>query len=63
MTGSDRERALTPSGGAVLWIWVIAVAAAVIVGVHYDLRRRLDSERFRSTPKTRGRFRRILSLR
>jgi hypothetical protein len=33
MTDGDRERDLTPSDAGVLWIWLIAVAAAVIVGV------------------------------
>jgi hypothetical protein len=33
MTGDDRERDLTPSDAGVLWIWLIAVGAAVTVGV------------------------------
>jgi hypothetical protein len=33
MTGGDRERDLTPSDAGVLWIWLIALAAAVIVSV------------------------------
>jgi hypothetical protein len=37
MTGDDRERDLTPSDAGVLWIWLIALAAAVIVGVVFRL--------------------------
>jgi hypothetical protein len=32
MTGDDRERDLTPSDAGVIWIWLIALAAAVIAG-------------------------------
>jgi hypothetical protein len=35
MAGGDRERDLTPSDAGILWIWLIAFAAAVIVGVMF----------------------------
>jgi hypothetical protein len=39
MTDSDRERNLAsgPSDAGVLWIWLIALAAAVIVGVVFRI--------------------------
>jgi hypothetical protein len=37
MTSGDRERDLTPNDAGVIWIWLIAVAVAVIVGVVFRL--------------------------
>jgi hypothetical protein len=33
MTDNDRRSDLTPSDGSVVWIWLSALATAVIVGV------------------------------